>query len=38
MMYIDFDSANECDFAKVVFTTKELDMSIFDDRKKYVKI
>ncbi len=37
MMYIDFDSANECDFAKVVFTTKELDMSIFDDRKKICK-
>ncbi|MCT4508524.1 MAG: peptidoglycan editing factor PgeF [Tepidibacter sp.] len=34
MMYINFDDVNKFDFAKVVFTTKELDMSLFDDRKK----
>lgn len=33
MMYIDFDSDNKVDFAKVVFTTKELDMSVLDDKK-----
>ncbi|CAH2212761.1 peptidoglycan editing factor PgeF [Tepidibacter aestuarii] len=33
-MYIDFNSANKCDFAKVIFTTKELDMSLSDDREK----
>ncbi|WP_187296195.1 peptidoglycan editing factor PgeF [Tepidibacter mesophilus] len=36
-MYMDFDNLNKCDFAKVIFTTKELDMSIFEDRKKICK-
>lgn len=34
MMYINFNDVNKYDFTKVVFTTKELDMSVLDDKKK----
>ncbi|MEJ8554976.1 peptidoglycan editing factor PgeF [Tepidibacter sp. Z1-5] len=36
-MYIDFDDVNKCNFVKATFTTKELDMSLLDDRKKLCK-